>query len=165
MLRMCIMCVTSARHMSRTVDSFIWRRSSTDANTDILGGCLNDLLLLRGVDRKIRGGGGGGGEQWGSSSAITRLAEWCQTVIARDGFFYLPLTPMIDSFSCTPFIPERRFLSHSKCWRFCNGLTVTFNDAITFSDINLNDGVRDVHYNQCMSNTWEFSIFILSWVG
>ena len=47
--------------MSRTVDSFIWRRSSTDANTNILGGCLNDLLLLRGVDRKIRGGGGGGG--------------------------------------------------------------------------------------------------------
>ena len=34
-------------------------------------------------------------------------------VIAGDGFFYLPLTPMIDSFSCTPFISERRFFNNS----------------------------------------------------
>ena len=40
-------------------------------------------------------------------SRITRLAEWSQTVIAGDGFFYLTLTPMIDSFSYTHFISER----------------------------------------------------------
>ena len=40
----------------------------------------------------------------GSLSGITRLAEWNQTVIARDGFFYLPLTTSRDSFSRTSFI-------------------------------------------------------------
>ena len=57
-------------------------------------------------------------------------------------------------FSCTVFISERRF--------FNNGVTsiadvrhivMAFNDVITFSDINLNDGVHDVNYNQCISNT------------
>ena len=40
-----------------------------------------------------------------------------------------------------------------------------FNDIIMFSDVSLNDGISDVHYNQCISNLWEFSIFILLWVG
>ena len=44
-------------------------------------------------------------------------------------------------------------------------ITVAFNDIITFSDLKLNDGIRDVHYNKFITNTWEFSIFILSWVG
>ena len=35
----------------------------------------------------------------GSLSGITRQASWRQTVIPRDGFFYLPLTPMIDSYN------------------------------------------------------------------
>ena len=28
---------------------------------------------------------------------------------------------------------------------------MAFDDVITFSDVNLNDGVHDVHYNQCIS--------------
>ena len=32
-------------------------------------------------------------------------------------------------------------------------VTVVFNDVITFiDDVNLNDGVPDVHYNQCISD-------------
>ena len=42
----------------------------------------------------------------GLLSGITRLAEWCQTVIRSDGFFHLSLTLTIDSFSCIPFISE-----------------------------------------------------------
>ena len=43
-------------------------------------------------------------------AGTTRLAEWCQTVIPRKRFFYLSLTPMLDSFSCIPFISESGFL-------------------------------------------------------
>ena len=32
-------------------------------------------------------------------------------------------------------------------------ITLTFSDVITFSDVKLNGGVRDVLYNQCTSNT------------
>ena len=39
--------------------------------------------------------------------------RWCQTVIARDGVFCLPLTPMIDSFACTPFISKRRIFNYA----------------------------------------------------
>ena len=99
-----------------------------------------------------------------SLSGITKITGWCQTVIARDGFFYLPLTPMIDPYSCTHFISER-FLNNAITLIADVRLTLTFNDDITFSDVKLNDGVRDVHYNKCISNTWEFSIFILPWVG
>ena len=35
-----------------------------------------------------------------------------------------------------------------------------FNDIIPFSNVNLNDGVHDVHWNQCISNTCEFMIFL-----
>ena len=35
-------------------------------------------------------------------------------MIARDGFFYLPLTPIIDSyFFCTPFISESRLFNNA----------------------------------------------------
>ena len=40
-----------------------------------------------------------------------------------------------------------------------------FSDVIMFSDINLNDDACDVLYNQCTSNMWEFSIFILPRAG
>ena len=52
-------------------------------------------------------------------------------------------------------------------WRlsYCDAITVAFNNFIRFSDVNLNDGIRDIHYNQCISNKWEFSIFILPWDG
>ena len=46
----------------------------------------------------------------GLLSGIKRLAEWSQTVIPRDGFFYLSRTPMIDSFSCISFISESGLL-------------------------------------------------------
>ena len=36
------------------------------------------------------------------SHHFTRLAEWWQTVIPRDGFFYPTLTQIMDSFSCSP---------------------------------------------------------------
>ena len=39
----------------------------------------------------------------GSLIGITRLAEWCRTVILSDRFFYRHHTPMIDTFSCIPF--------------------------------------------------------------
>ena len=29
-------------------------------------------------------------------------------------------------------------------------ITVAFNDVITFNDVDLNDGERDVHYNHCI---------------
>ena len=41
---------------------------------------------------------------------------------------------------------------------------VLVNCVIMFSDVNLNDGIHNIRYNQCISNTWEFSIFILPWV-
>ena len=46
------------------------------------------------------------------STSKVRLAEWWQSVIARDGFFYPILTRIMDSFSCSPhnysFILEKR---------------------------------------------------------
>ena len=49
--------------------------------------------VMRWVDRKIRPSR--------SHSGINRQALWCQTVIlgADFGFFYLPLTPMIDPYN------------------------------------------------------------------
>ena len=80
-------------------------------------------------------------------------------------FFYLPLTAVKDIiiflfifffFFCTPFISERRFFDNTVTLMadvHITGITVTFNDVITFSNVNLNDGIRDVHFNQCISNT------------
>ena len=72
-------------------------------------------------------------------------------MIVRDGFFYLPLTPMVDSFSCTPSISERRFFDKAVTSIVDVRhivMIVAFNDVIMFSDVNLNDGVRDGHYKQ-----------------
>ena len=52
-----------------------------------------------GLDRKKN-------PSWGLLSGITGLAEWCLIVIPRDGFFYLFLKPILDAFSCIPFISE-----------------------------------------------------------
>ena len=41
-------------------------------------------------------------------------------------------------------------------------MTLYCGDVITFCEVNFNDGVRDVHYNQLHIEAWEFSIFILS---
>ena len=73
----------------------------------------------------------------------------------REGrIFYLPLTPMIDSFSCTPFISERRFFHNAVTLiEYCDDIIVVVFDVITFTDVNLKDCVRNVHYNQCISNT------------
>ena len=77
---------------------------------------------------------------------------------------------MIDSFTCTPFMSEYIFFNNAVTSvadgpPYCDEITVVFNDVIKFSDANLNNGLCDVHYNQCISNTLEFSIFILPWVG
>ena len=62
----------------------------------------------------------------------------------REGRIFLSIpTPMIDSFSCTPFISDRRF--------FNNAVTSIADvrhivmTLLRISDVNLNDGVRDVH--------------------
>ena len=34
---------------------------------------------------------------------------------------------------------------------YCDDTSVTFNDVITFTDVNLNDGICDILYNQCIS--------------
>ena len=53
------------------------------------------------------------------------------------------------------FISEQGFELYSRfdCWRprHRDDITVTFNDVITFSYVNLEDGVRDVLYYQCIS--------------
>ena len=60
----------------------------------------------------------------------------------RDGTLYLSLTHMIDSFSCIPFISESGLLiMPSLRLPYCDDNTVTFSDVITFSDVNLNDGI------------------------
>ena len=58
-------------------------------------------------------------------------------------------------------------MRHMDCWRlsYRDDITVAFNDIMTLSDVNLKYGVRFVHYNQCISNTWTFSSNILPWVG
>ena len=60
---------------------------------------------------------------------------------------------------------DRKIRLEDHCLVYCDAMTVAFNDVITFSDVNLNDSVHDVHYNQYISNTWEFSIFNLPSVG
>ena len=64
---------------------------------------------------------------------------------------------MIDFFSCTPFISGHRFLNNAVTLmadisRIVKTL-LALNDVIMFSDVNLIDGVHDVHYNQCIPNT------------
>ena len=87
------------------------------------------------------------------------LASWCQTLIPRVGFFYLPLTPMIDYFSCTSFISERRFVNNAVTsiadvrhivmtllWLLMTSIhSVTWTLMMAYG----------VHYNQCISNTWK----------
>ena len=89
-----------------------------------------------------------------------KLAELCQTVILRDGFYCLPLTPIIESFYCIPFISVDFFFKNKAVDSIADVrhivmiiITLTFSDVITFSDVKLNGGVRDVLYNQCTSNT------------
>ena len=45
----------------------------------------------------------------------TRFAEWWQTVIPLDGFFYPTLTRIIDSFSCSPL--NTLFYNWEKTWK------------------------------------------------
>ena len=45
---------------------------------------------------------------WGSPIGIMRLADWWQTVIPRDRFFYPIHTRILDSFSCSPLSPAFR---------------------------------------------------------
>ena len=53
--------------------------------------------------------------------------------------------------------------SHFDCWRppYCDVISVAFNDVIAFSDVNLNDSVRDVCCNQYISSN-ENSCFYLT---
>ena len=101
--------------LTPTIDSYIlaYRIRIFANHTDLISHTLirpvgivciikNPLLEMKGMqkkknlswvwrtDRKIR--------QSGSQSDITRKASWCQIVNLGTDFFYLPLTPMIDSY-------------------------------------------------------------------
>ena len=91
-----------------------------------------------------------------------RLDKWCQTVIPRDGFFYLSLIPMI-------FLHTFHFWK----WVFDNAVTLiadichivmTIPWRLVTSLLSVTSTLTmaycDVLYNQCISNTWKFSIFI-----
>ena len=55
---------------------------------------------------------------------------------------------------------------------YFDDITVAFNDIIIFimfNDVNLNDGICDVHYNQCISNVKILNFYLtlgkIAWVG
>ena len=83
----------------------------------------------------------------GLLSGITRLAEWCQTVMPRDRFFHLSFTPIIDSiFFYIPFTSESGFLIMQSLGLqrrppYSDDNTMAFSDIITFSDVKLNHSV------------------------
>ena len=49
------------------------------------------------------------------SRRITRLAEWCRTVIPNDGIFNSHQTVIMDSFSCMLFL-HQQYLSVNMCY-------------------------------------------------
>ena len=66
--------------------------SPTEQNIRIFLGCE-----VR-IEKSVRG-------------SLFRTTKLCQTVIPRDGFFYLHRTTMIDFFSCIPFDLKRLILT------------------------------------------------------
>ena len=63
-----------------------------------------NLTWVWGAERKFR--------PEGHCFASRGFAEWCKTVIPRDGIFYRHRTLMFDSFSCIPFDFEYFFLKN-----------------------------------------------------
>ena len=63
--------------------------------------------------------------------------------------FYLPLTPMIDSFPCTTFISDHRSFNNAVTsiadFHHIVMTSLTFNDVSTFNDVNLNHDLCDIH--------------------
>ena len=88
----------------------------------------------------------------------SRGTYFLSTPHTQDGFFFL------QTF-------------HFWTWIFNNAVSlianvrrVTFSDVIKFTDVNLNDGIHDVLYNQCISKHVRILDFYLTlgritWVG
>ena len=85
---------------------------------------------------------------WGADSkfrveghrlASRGFAEWCKTVIPRDGIFYLHRTLLFDSFSCIPFDLE------------CFILKVEFTTM--HNDVDVGHFVKWRHYDVAMTST------------
>ena len=108
------------------------------------------------VDRKIEG-----------PTAFPRDAK---TVIPRDGFFYPHQTTMIDSFSCKFFFlhafwsPAFDFnvgvASNESRSCMLTSTILKFDVAMTSTPNVLMTQLCDTLYNQCIDNTWCYSIFI-----
>ena len=116
-----------------------------------------NLSLGWGVDRKI----GPWVTVW-HHEACQVTSDW----FWGTDFFYLSPTPMIETFSCIPFISEGGIFDNAVSsiadvchivmtipWLLvtsCHSVTSTFPMAY-----------HDFLYNQCISNLWTFSSFIL----
>ena len=100
----------------------------------------------------------------GLLSGITWLAEWCQTVIPRDGFLYLSFTPMMDSFSCITFISESGFFIMQSLWLQMSDILWLWHLVTSLHSVMSTFMMvyHDVLYNPyiSLSNTWKFLIFI-----
>ena len=59
----------------------------------------------------------------GSPISITRLAEWWQMVILRDGILYPILTRIMDSFSCSPLNTSKKDFQKIPNTPRCNMMT------------------------------------------
>ena len=75
---------------------------------------------------------------------------------------------MMDSFFVHTFICERGFLIMQSLQLQTSAILWPFSDVITFTDVNLNDGIRDVLYNQSISQHIIFFYLTLgriTWIG
>ena len=106
-----------------------------------------------GADRKFR--------PKGHCLASRGCAQWCKTVIPRDGIFFLHQTLMFDSFSCIPFDFE--------CFILKVAFIITHNDIFKFDVIvtsqsrQPNDKVMWYPIQQMQTNfMWKVSFFFIS---
>ena len=117
--------------------------------------CNKNLTWVRGADRKFH--------PEGYCLASRGYAEWCKTVIARDGIFYPHRTLIFDSFSCIPF--------YFKCFILKVTFITTYNDVDIGHFLNWrhwrqpNDKVkwRPIQPMQTDSREIHMKIFFLGW--
>ena len=91
-----------------------------------------------------------------SPFGIERLAQWWQTMILRDRFFYPILTKIIDSFSCPPL--NAAFLYFKK----------RFPEVHEQAEISYNMMMLFLHKNDATSLSTcghSFFIFLTCWYG
>ena len=89
-------------------------------------------------------------------------AEWCKTVIPRDGIFYLHRTIMFDSFSCLPFdflmFYFKSIIHYHTQWRW-HKTFLNLTSLWRRNDINLMTKLCDILYNQRKLNSCENFFF------